>query len=87
MILLDNLLPHLHMGSEKPEGLKASWKKTTLLMLAVTLHNIPEGMAVGLTFAMLAQQNTTIALSGAVALAIGIGIQNFPEGSCPFLCL
>lgn len=81
LILLDNLLPHLHMGSEKPEGLNASWKKTTLLMLAVTLHNIPEGMAVGLTFAMLAQQNTTIALSGAVALAIGIGIQNFPEGA------
>ena len=52
-----------------------------MLMLAVTLHNIPEGMAVGLTFAMLAQQNTTIALSGAVALAIGIGIQNFPEGA------
>ena len=84
MILLDNLLPHFHMGSEKPERIECLAKKTTLLMLAVTLHNIPEGMAVGLTFAMLAQQNTTIALSGAVALAIGIGIQNFPEGQLDF---
>lgn len=79
---LDVLLPHLHLGANQPEGLRSSWKRTTLLVLAVTLHNIPEGMAVGLSFALAAQHNGDAAtLSAAVALAIGIGIQNFPEGA------
>lgn len=79
---LDSLLPHLHPGSQQAEGVSASWKRTTLLVLAVTLHNIPEGMAVGLSFALAAQHGSDPALyTGAMALAIGIGIQNFPEGA------
>ena len=82
LILLDSLLPHLHAGSSQPEGLKSSWKRTTLLVFAVTLHNIPEGMAVGLSFALAAQHaGEAAALSSAAALALGIGIQNFPEGA------
>ncbi len=82
LILMDGLLPHLHLGEQKPEGLHASWKRTTLLVLAVTLHNIPEGMAVGLTYALAAQHYAEPgALSAAMALALGIGIQNFPEGA------
>lgn len=77
---LDNLLPHLHPEAEAPEGLPSSWRRTTLMVLAVTLHNIPEGMAVGLSFA-LAAQHSGGGLSGALALAIGIGLQNFPEGA------
>lgn len=77
---LDNLLPHLHPESEAPEGLPSSWRRTTLMVLAVTLHNIPEGMAVGLSFA-LAAQHSGGGLSAALALAIGIGLQNFPEGA------
>ena len=79
---LDFLLPHIHISSPKPEGLSSSWKRTTLLVLAVTLHNIPEGMAVGLSFALAAQHNGDPAMfSAAVALAVGMGIQNFPEGA------
>lgn len=78
---LDSLLPHLHPGSQKAEGVSASWKRTTLLVLAVTLHNIPEGMAVGLSFALAAQHGDPALYAGAMALAIGIGIQNFPEGT------
>jgi len=82
LMLMDVLLPHLHFNSSQPEGLSSSWKRTTLLVLAVTLHNIPEGMAVGLSFALAAQHaDSAAALSSAVALAIGIGIQNFPEGA------
>lgn len=82
LLLLDSLLPHLHLESNHPEGLSSSWKRTTLLISAVTLHNIPEGMAVGLTFALAAQQVNNPALySAAFALALGIGIQNFPEGA------
>jgi ZIP family zinc transporter len=82
LMLMDVLLPHLHLNSSQPEGLSSSWKRTTLLVLAVTLHNIPEGMAVGLSFALAAQHaDSTAALSSAAALAIGIGIQNFPEGA------
>lgn len=82
LMLMDGLLPHLHAGSDQPEGLHANWRRTTLLVLAVTLHNIPEGMAVGLSFALAAQQSgAEAALTGAMALAIGIGIQNFPEGA------
>ena len=77
---LDNLLPHLHPEAEAPEGLPSSWRRTTLMVLAVTLHNIPEGMAVGLSFA-LAAQHSGGGLSAALALAIGIGLQNFPEGA------
>lgn len=82
MIALDGLLPHLHPGAGEPEGMKAQLKRTTMLVFAVTLHNIPEGMAVGLSFALAAQQSgAEAALTGAMALAIGIGIQNFPEGA------
>ena len=77
LLLLDVLLPHLHVDARQPEGLHSSWRRTTLLVLAVTLHNIPEGMAVGLSFALAAQH----AGEGALALALGIGIQNFPEGA------
>ena len=77
---LDNLLPHLHPEADAPEGLPSSWRRTTLMVLAVTLHNIPEGMAVGLSFA-LAAQHSGGGLSAALALAIGIGLQNFPEGA------
>lgn len=79
---LDSILPHLHLESKHPEGVSSSWKRTTLLVSAVTLHNIPEGMAVGLTFALASQQaNNPALLSAALALAVGIGIQNFPEGA------
>lgn len=79
---VDFLLPHLHLGARSPEGLHSSWKRTTLLVLAVTLHNIPEGMAVGLSFALAAQHGGDASLlSAAAALALGIGIQNFPEGA------
>ena len=82
LMLLDGLLPHLHLNAERPEGLPAHWQRTTLLVLAVTLHNIPEGMAVGLSFARAAQHGSEGAvLSAAWALALGIGIQNFPEGA------
>ena len=81
LMLLDQLLPHLHIGSEEPEGLQVNWKRTTMIVLAVTLHNIPEGMAVGLTFAVAAQDPAPGALAGAVALAVGMGLQNFPEGA------
>ena len=82
MIGLDGLLPHLHPGSREPEGVKAHLKRTTMLVFAVTLHNIPEGMAVGLSFALAAQHGDDPALyAAAMALAIGIGIQNFPEGA------
>ena len=82
LMALDNLLPHLHPGALRPEGLPAHWQRTTLLVLAVTLHNIPEGMAVGLSFARAAQHGgATAVASAAWALALGIGIQNFPEGA------
>lgn len=82
LMLLDYLLPHLHPGMKQPEGLPSSLKRTTLLVLAVTLHNIPEGMAVGLSFALAAQHGGDSAMyASAVALCIGIGIQNFPEGA------
>ena len=81
LLLLDRLVPHLHANEEKPEGLHAALKKTTMLVLAVTLHNIPEGMAVGVVFAGRMTDNAQISLSGAFALSIGIAIQNFPEGA------
>jgi len=81
MLGMDMLVPHLHAGSDKPEGPKKSLKKTTMLILAVTIHNIPEGMAVGVVFAGMMANNTGITLAGAMALSIGIAIQNFPEGA------
>lgn len=81
LLVLDSIIPHLHLNSKKPEGIKARLKNTTMMVLAVTLHNIPEGMAVGVVFAGVLAQNTTITLAGAFALSIGIAIQNFPEGA------
>ncbi len=78
---MDRAVPHLHMGAECAEGPKCSLKKTTMLVLAVTLHNIPEGMAVGVVFAGMLSQNTEIKVAGAFALSVGIAIQNFPEGA------
>ena len=81
LLILDSLIPHLHLESNKPEGIKAKLKKTTMMVFAVTLHNIPEGMAVGVTFAGALVGNAGVTLTGAFALAIGIAIQNFPEGA------
>ena len=81
LLLMDRLVPHLHMDHDEPEGLRSDWKKTTMLVLAVTLHNIPEGMAVGAVFAGMLQGQELITLTGAFALSLGIAIQNFPEGA------
>ena len=81
LMLMDRLLPHLHPGAVQTEGPSTSFKRTTLLVLAVTLHNIPEGMAVGLMFAQAALEGDASFYAGAFALAIGIGVQNFPEGA------
>ena len=83
LMAMDALLPHLHAGAARAEGVASPWKRTTLLVLAITLHNIPEGMAVGLSFALAAQHagNDPALYASAMALAIGIGIQNFPEGA------
>lgn len=81
LLLLDKLIPHLHANSQKPEGKKTSLGKNTMLMLAVTLHNIPEGMAVGVVFAGVLANNGTVSLASAFTLAIGIAIQNIPEGA------
>lgn len=81
LMLLDSVLPHLHPGAKEAEGFSANWKRTTMLMTAVTLHNIPEGMAVGLSFALAAQSGQGAGYAAAMALALGMGIQNFPEGA------
>lgn len=81
LLLLDHVIPHLHRNSEKAEGPKSKLQRTTMLVLAVTLHNIPEGMAVGVVFAGYLTGNARITAAGAMALAIGIAIQNFPEGA------
>ena len=81
LLVLDSVVPHIHLESEKTEGIKSKLKKTTMMVFAVTLHNIPEGMAVGVTFAGALAQNAGITIAGAFALAIGIAIQNFPEGA------
>ncbi len=80
--IIDKLLPHLHMffDVKKAEGIKTSWKKTTLLILAITIHNIPEGLAVGVAFGSIGNGFESASLAGAIALTVGIGIQNFPEG-------
>lgn len=84
LYLVDKLLPHLHLGlaTDKAEGIKTTWQRSVLLVLAITLHNIPEGLAVGIAFgAVAAGVGTSATLAGAIALAIGIGLQNFPEGA------
>ncbi len=81
LLLLDRLIPHLHLGSDEPEGHMCGLKKTTMLVLAVTLHNIPEGMAVGVVFAGFLAEKSGITLAAALALSLGIAIQNFPEGA------
>ncbi|MCG6907152.1 MAG: ZIP family metal transporter [Desulfobacteraceae bacterium] len=81
--LVDKILPHLHLGlpREEAEGIQTHWRRSVLLVLAITLHNIPEGLAVGVAFGALAADLPSATLAGAVALALGIGIQNFPEGA------
>ena len=83
LLLIDKILPHLHSGLSinKAEGIKTSWQRSTLLVLAITLHNIPEGLAIGVAFGALANSSDINTLAGAVILAVGIGIQNFPEGT------
>lgn len=81
LLLLDHIIPHLHMNTEESEGPKSKLAKTTMMVLAVTLHNIPEGMAVGVVYAGFLAKNSTMTLGGAFALSLGIAIQNFPEGA------
>lgn len=83
LFAVDKLLPHLHPGldTSQSEGIKTSWQRSVLLVLAITLHNIPEGLAVGVAFGAVAYGLPSASLAGAVALAIGIGLQNFPEGA------
>lgn len=81
LLLLDHIIPHLHMNSREAEGPKSQLQKTTMLTLAVTLHNLPEGMAVGVVYAGWMSGNTDITMMAALALSIGIAIQNFPEGA------
>lgn len=83
LYLIDKILPHLHMGlsKDKAEGIKTGWQRSILLVLAITLHNIPEGLAVGVIFGALSNNPDTGVLAGGIALAIGIGLQNFPEGA------
>lgn len=81
LLLLDRIIPHLHMNSSEAEGPKSTLSKTAMLVLAVTLHNIPEGMAVGVVYAGLLYGNMEITSAGALALSLGIAIQNFPEGA------
>ena len=80
IFLLDKILPHIHINFKDSEGIKTPWHKTTLLVLAITLHNIPEGLAVGVLFGGVSLGLPEATISGAVVLALGIGIQNFPEG-------
>lgn len=81
LLFLDRTIPHLHLNSDKAEGMESSLPKTTMLVLAVTLHNLPEGMAVGVVYAGWLSHNVQITLTAALALALGIAIQNFPEGA------
>ena len=81
LLVMDRVIPHLHLGTQEAEGPKTSLKKTTMLVLAVTLHNIPEGMAVGVMYAGFLAGNTQITAASALALSLGIAIQNFPEGA------
>lgn len=81
LLLMDKLVPHLHLNTDRPEGLKSNLGKSTMLMLAVTLHNVPEGAAVGIVLAGAMEGGSSITLAAALALSVGIAIQNFPEGA------
>lgn len=81
LLVLDRVVPHLHLDSEEQEGVKSDWKKSTMLILAVTLHNIPEGASVGIVLAGAMAGGSPITMAGALALSVGIAIQNFPEGA------
>lgn len=81
LLLLDHIIPHFHIGSGETEGPKSKLQRSTMMLLAVTLHNIPEGMAVGVVYAGFLEGNVKITAAGALALSIGIAIQNFPEGA------
>ena len=81
LLLMDSFVPHLHLGSDKPEGAKSSLGRTAMLMLAVTIHNLPEGAACGAIFAGVINGDGAVTMAGAFALALGIAIQNFPEGA------
>ncbi len=81
LLILDSVIPHLHLNTDKAEGPKSKLQRTTMMVLAVTLHNLPEGMAVGVVYAGLISGSASITAGGALALAIGIAIQNFPEGA------
>ena len=81
LLVLDTIIPHLHLNSKKPEGVKAKLKNEIMLVLAVTLHNIPEGMAVGVVLAGAVNESIGLTMAGAIALAVGIALQNFPEGA------
>ncbi len=81
LLLLDELTPHLHLGSDRPEGPRSKLSRTAMLTLAVTLHNLPEGMAVGVVFAAASQGAEGVTLASAVAVSLGIAIQNIPEGA------
>ena len=81
LLVLDMVIPHLHLNSDEPEGPHTKIKKTTMMVLAVTLHNIPEGMAVGVTLAAAMANGSGITMAAAIALSVGIAIQNFPEGA------
>ncbi len=80
IFILDKILPHMHVNFKNPEGIKTPWQKTTLLVLAITMHNIPEGLAVGVLFGGAASAVPEATIAGAVVLALGIGLQNLPEG-------
>lgn len=81
LLMLDSIIPHIHVNSDKPEGMKSKLGRSTMLLFAVTLHNIPEGMAVGVVLAGAVSGQTIITVAGALTLSIGIAIQNFPEGA------
>ena len=86
LLVLDHVIPHLHRNASKAEGPKSKLARTTMMVLAVTLHNIPEGMAVGVVYAGLLSSSARITAGGALALALGIAIQNFPEGAIISTC-
>ena len=81
LLAIDSIVPHLHLNADKPEGVKSSLSKISMMLFAVTIHNIPEGMAVGVAYAGAASGNSGMTIAGAFALSIGIAIQNFPEGA------
>lgn len=81
LLAIDSIVPHLHLNADKPEGVKSSLSKISMMLFAVTIHNIPEGMAVGVAYAGAASGNSGMTIAGAFALSIGIAVQNFPEGA------